>query len=155
MKKKLLCYDADNPVGVDSNGVLDPNAMGGGIAKLSDYAKIDMYTHPALGDTYKAVYIQIDSIPVGNTILFNDITEVDENGYFIDYFVYQRGDGTTLWNAAGDNTGNAFMQGSVSVVCLFVCKETAANSITVYSLTGKDVIDLSNNTISGNLLKYE
>lgn len=27
MKKRLLCYDEDNPIGVDENGVLNPNSM--------------------------------------------------------------------------------------------------------------------------------
>lgn len=151
MKKRLLCYDEENPVGVDENGVLNPSALGGGIVKLSDYVKIDMYNHPVSGEAEKTGHIQIDSIPVGSTILFNDITEVDKYGDPIG-FVYQRGDGTTLWNTRGDNTGAAFMWGTV--VCLFVSKSNNG-FMTVVSWSGKDEINLSNNTVNGQLLKYE
>lgn len=64
MKKRLLCYDADNPVGVDSNGVLNPSALGGSVPDII-FSCEDLATSMHLVDN----------------VLFNEKTNISSGSY--------------------------------------------------------------------------
>lgn len=80
MKKRLLCYDEDNPVGIDENGVLNPSALGGGPlfrifhnqdAPFSEDDNVLYFVDKELCEAIKNAYKGKDFLPI---VQFRDAT---------------------------------------------------------------------------------